>query len=278
MQLVHKQPCLSGYLQVYEHNAESCHALMRFAVFTPTVVKAQSIPNLIVLPDLYDDHLSFFNYSGILAAADTAGLQVFCADTSPRIRLPDDDAEYGFGLGASYYIDSLQQPWAEHYQMYRYLQEWQALLLANWSFEKTGVMGYGMGGHGALLWAAREPDHFTSLSALNPICALSQSEVGKTALSGYLGITRKKWLAFDAVEQLRQGHWQQPIYIDQAETDSQLLSDRKPELLHQVCAQQQIPLNLKIRLGFQHSAFFVQSFIKEHVHYHVAAWNKHQQR
>ena len=253
-----------GIIEQCQHDSTVCQASMGYAVFEPHQPTTHA---LIILPDLHDRPTDFLIYSGLL---NNANCRLFCPDTSPRVRLEDDTEEPDFGFGASFYLDAVQQPWAEHYQMQSYLDEWLTLLQTQYALDHIGLMGYGMGGHAALAWAARRPATFTSLSAMNPICSLMQSALGQVALNGFLGVAKKRWVEVDAMQLLADSEWQQPIHIDQAETDARLLTDRCPELLHQVCATRGIPLNLKIRLGFDHSAFFVQSFIQAQLQHHQA--------
>jgi len=195
-------------------------------------------------------------------------------DTSPRgDSVPDDpDAAYDFGLGAGFYVDATQDPWAAHYRMWSYVtQELPELLFAQFPADpkRQSIMGHSMGGHGALTIGLRHPDRFKSVSAFAPIVAPSQVSWGQKALGQYLDPDRAAWRAHDAVALIEDGARLPELLVDQGDKDVFLEKELRPELLRQACADAGIPLTLNLQPGYDHSYYFVTTFMADHLAWHA---------
>jgi S-formylglutathione hydrolase len=195
-------------------------------------------------------------------------------DTSPRgLDIPGIADSYDFGVGAGFYVDATEAPWAKNFRMYSYLaQELPALVNAQFAVDpqRAGIFGHSMGGHGALVLALRNPGLFKSVSAFAPIASPMHCPWGEKALAGYLGSDQKAWLAYDSCALIEAQGWQgPPILVDQGASDPFLHSQLKPELLQQACARAQVPLQLHLRTGYDHSYYFIASFIEAHLRFHA---------
>ncbi|MDH3659783.1 MAG: S-formylglutathione hydrolase, partial [Alphaproteobacteria bacterium] len=198
---------------------------------------------------------------------------IVAPDTSPRgVDIPGEDDAYDFGSGAGFYVDSTQQPWAEHYRMYAYItKELPALVNANFPVDadRVGLFGHSMGGHGALTIAFKNPDQYKSVSAFAPICSPMRCPWGEKALTGYLGDDRAAWTDYDATELCKTTEWRSPILVDQGTGDDFLAEQLKPELLSEACRAAALPLTLRMQEGYDHSYYFMASFIGDHIKHHA---------
>jgi S-formylglutathione hydrolase len=202
---------------------------------------------------------------------------IVAPDTSPRgVDLPGEDDAYDFGSGAGFYLNATAEPWARHYRMYAYVtEELPALVEANLPVDpaRQGISGHSMGGHGALICALRNPDRYRSLSAFAPIGAPIRCPWGEKALSGYLGPDRESWRAWDATELAAGSGWATEVLVDQGTADDFLANQLKPELLQAAFAGAGIPLTLRYQAGYDHSYYFMASFMGEHLAHHAAILN-----
>jgi S-formylglutathione hydrolase len=201
------------------------------------------------------------------------GLILVAPDTSPRnTGIVGEDDEWDFGTGAGFYVDATEKPWHQHYQMYSYIvQELPALIAAKFPIQpdKQGIFGHSMGGHGALVCAIRNPQLYKSVSAFAPLTAPMRSPWGQKTFSRYLGSNQETWLNYDASELIQQLGYHSPILIDQGTVDQYLATQLFPEVFEQACNSVNQPLNLRYQTGYDHSYYFISSFMEEHIRHHA---------
>ena len=263
--------CFGGKQGVYRHTSSTLSCDMAFSVFKPD--GAGPFPTVFWLSGLTCTEENFTVKAGAQRVAAELGLMVVAPDTSPRgDGVPDDpDGAYDFGLGAGFYVNATQDPWALHYQMYSYItEELPRIIAASFpsDMKRVGVFGHSMGGHGALTMALKRPDLFKSVSAFAPIVSPIHSPWGRKALTGYLGADETKWRAYDACALIEDGARFDRIMVDQGGADQFLEGQLMPERLETACAQHGIDLNLRIHDGYDHSYYFIASFIEDHLKWH----------
>ncbi len=268
--------CFGGTQFTYQHESAETGTKMRFAAFVPPQAAAGPVPVLWFLSGLTCTEENFTAKAGAQRVAAERGLMLIAPDTSPRGEGVPDDAEkaYDFGLGAGFYVDATQAPWSTHYRMRSYIErELPDLVAAELPADmaRQSIMGHSMGGHGALTIALRNPGRFASVSAFAPICAPLQCPWGEKALGGYLGADRAAWRDYDACALIADGARLPGLLVDQGLADNFLASQLKPGLLEAACAAASIPLTLRRQEGYDHSYFFIASFIEDHLRYHAAA-------
>jgi S-formylglutathione hydrolase len=275
MELVEEHQCFGGVQRVYTHQALSTQCIMRFGLFLPPQAMVQKVPVLYWLSGLTCSEQNFISKAGAQRLAAELGLALVVPDTSPRgIELPGDHDHYDFGLGAGFYVDAIQKPWSKYYQMATYVSdELPALLQQHFPLDHQacGIFGHSMGGHGALTLALKNPNLYRSVSAFSPICAPSQSPWGQKAFTGYLGTDQHLWLDYDASALVAARGWpHQEILIDQGAADPFLQEQLKPELFQDACARAQVALNLRLHQAYDHSYYFIASFIDDHLRFHAS--------
>jgi S-formylglutathione hydrolase len=193
-------------------------------------------------------------------------------DTSPRVRLPGDDASWDFGLAAGFYVDATQAPWSTHYRMYSYVtHELPRLIAAEFPADgsRQGIFGHSMGGHGALVCALRNPDRYRSLSAFAPIAAPMRCPWGRKAFGGYLGPEEATWLDYDASVLVAQRPFHAPILVDQGTADRFLAEQLNPEVFAEACRRSGQAFELRMHSGYDHGYYFIQTFMDEHLRWHA---------
>jgi S-formylglutathione hydrolase len=263
-----------GELTRYRHYSSSLKCEMVFALFTPPQAKTQDVPLLWWLSGLTCNDENFCQKAGAFNKAAELGLAIICPDTSPRgLDLQGEHDSYDFGSGAGFYLNATLLPWVEHYRMYDYVvSELPSIVAKLFAFNgKQSISGHSMGGHGALTIALKNPKTFTSVSAFAPITNPSQCPWGQKAFNGYLGSDENLWKAYDTCELIKQGARVPDILIDQGESDNFLIEQLKPENLIAVCAQAGQSLTLRQQPGYDHSYYFISTFIEEHLIYHANA-------
>lgn len=265
--------CFDGIQSVYSHYATTLGCDMRFAVYLPDNVSAA--PCLFWLSGLTCTEENFITKAGAQRLASELGLLIVAPDTSPRGEgVPDDpDGAYDFGLAAGFYVDATESPWATHYQMRSYIEsELFELIMTELPVDRTkiGIFGHSMGGHGALTMALRNPAQFRSVSAFAPICSPLNCPWGHKALGGYLGDDQSSWRAYDSCALIEDGARVDAILVDQGDQDGFLAEQLKPELLAAACSSAGIPLELRHQAGFDHSYYFIASFVEDHLRWHHA--------
>jgi S-formylglutathione hydrolase len=273
---VSENKCFGGRQLRYSHLSDACNCDMTFAIFLPPQAEAGRVPVLYWLSGLTCTDENFVAKAGAQQYAAEHGIAVVAPDTSPRgAGVPDDpEGAYDFGLGAGFYVNATQTPWSGHYHMYDYVvQELPEVVNGNFAVdpERQSIFGHSMGGHGALTVALRNPGRFRSVSAFAPIVTPTQVPWGQKALGGYLGADRKAWKAHDTCELIATAGERLPLLIDQGDADQFLEEQLKPELLKSACEAHDHPLTLRMQPGYDHSYFFMASFMKDHFAHHGAA-------
>lgn len=268
------QKCFNGWQQRFSHQSEVLSCAMNFSVYLPPQAQDHAVPVLYWLSGLTCTDENFVQKAGAQKYAAKYGVAIVAPDTSPRGGEVPDDAEgkIDFGHGAGFYLNATQQPWAKHYRMYDYItEELPAIINANFlvDSERVGILGHSMGGHGALTIGLKNPHQYHSISALAPICAPMQCAWGEKAFSHYLGSDRNTWRDYDACELIASAKSKRPLLVDQGAADPFLQQQLKPELLRAVCDKANYPLQLHVHDGYDHSYFFVASFIEPHIRFHA---------
>ena len=272
--LLERHPCFGGVQEVWEHASEATGTPMRFALFTPP--KPGPRPTLWFLSGLTCSEQNVITKGGLQQHAARLGLALVCPDTSPRgLNLPGEADRWDFGVGASYYVDATQSPWAAHYRMERWLiHELPALLaehLPRIDLGRQSVTGHSMGGHGALILALRHPGRFRSVSAIAPICHPSACPWGEHAFTQLFGEDPALWAAHDATALLRGGAKAPPLFIDQGAADPFLETQLRPDDLAAACAESGQLLTLRRWPGYDHGYYFVATVAGDHVEHAAAA-------
>ncbi len=250
---------------------------MKFAVYVPPQAENGPVPLLYYLSGLTCTEKNFIEKAGAQRYAAEHGLMLVAPDTSPRgVNIPGEDESWDFGSGAGFYVNATEEPWAQHYQMYDYVTlELPALIKKAFSVKDAGIFGHSMGGHGALICGLKNPDQYASVSAFSAIAAPSQCTWGQKAFTGYLGADRQKWAVYDATELVKLGHkTNAPILIDQGADDSFLSQGQLlPEVFAAACEQAGQSVTLRMQPGYDHSYYFIASFMGEHIRHHAAVLN-----
>ncbi len=266
---------LHGGWQIrFQHHSASLNCDMIFSVFLPPQAETARVPVLYWLSGLTCTDENFAQKAGAQRLASELGLAIVCPDTSPRgTSLPGEHDDWDFGSGAGFYINSTQAPWSDHYQMFDYVdRELPALVQAELPVtDKRSVSGHSMGGHGALMCALKDPHSWQSVSAFAPICHPSESPWGVKAFSRYLGEDRNAWRDWDATQLVCSVGKQLHILIDQGSDDVFLGEELKPGNLEQACICTHHPLQVRMQKGYDHSYYFIASFIDDHLRYHAKA-------
>lgn len=275
LKLTSEYKCFGGKVCFYSHFSSSCNGEMRFAVYQPPQASQEPVPILYFLSGLTCTEENFMVKAGAQRWAAEYGLMLVTPDTSPRnTGIPGEDDDWDFGTGAGFYVDATTQPWRSHYQMYSYVvQELPALITANFPVqtEKQGIFGHSMGGHGALVCAMRNPKLYKSVSAFAPITAPMHCPWGQKAFSRYLGTNQETWREYDASELVKNLRYNSSILIDQGTADKFLVEQLLPEVFEQACKEVNQPLNLRYQEGYDHSYYFIASFIEDHIRHHAIA-------
>ena len=273
MELVSENLCFGGRQLRYCHSSKTLSCNMHFSVFLPPMAQVRPVPAIYWLSGLTCTDENFVTKAGAQRMAAELGLAVIAPDTSPRGEgVPDDPAAaYDLGLGAGFYVNATQAPWSQNYRMYDYVvDELPACIsdhLPDIDLSKVSIMGHSMGGHGALMIALRNPSRYASASAFAPICAPSQCPWGTKALTHYLGDNKESWRAYDTVDLIAQAEHAVPMRVDQGGADQFLGEQLMPEKLA-AAAPSGYPLSLHQHPGYDHSYFFIASFIEQHLRFH----------
>ena len=271
---VSRSKCFGGIQGVYSHESRETGCVMRFGVFLPPQAEARKGPVLYWLSGLTCTEENFIVKGGAQRVAAELGLAIVVPDTSPRgLKIPGENDNYDFGLGAGFYVDATQAPWSRGYRMYSYVvKELPALIESEFPVDsaRAGIFGHSMGGHGALTIALKNPAYYKSVSAFAPICSAMRSPWGEKALTGYLGADRALWRDYDASALIESRGWKGPaLLVDQGTSDQFLESQLKPELLKEACTRAGVSLDLRLQEGYDHSYFFIASFIEDHLRFHA---------
>jgi S-formylglutathione hydrolase len=270
-----EQRCFGGVQGFYRHHSEAAAGPMRFGVFVPEQAARSPRPALYYLAGLTCTEETFAIKAGAQRMAAALGLALVTCDTSPRTaRHPGDDESWDFGLGAGFYLDATREPWRQSYRMDTYVtRELPGLVERQFPVAPgaRGIFGHSMGGHGALALALRNPGLYRSVSAFAPVVAPSQVPWGQKAFAGYLGPDRAAWAAYDACALVRARPLPLEIVIDVGTADKFLDAQLRPELFEAACAEAGQRLTLRRRPGYDHSYYFIASFVDEHLVHHARA-------
>jgi S-formylglutathione hydrolase len=264
-----------GVQGVYRHASPSTGTDMTFSVFVPPHAAGARLPVVWYLSGLTCTHANVTDKGEFRALCAELGLIFVAPDTSPRgDGVPDDpDGAYDFGLGAGFYVDATQAPFDQHYRMWSYITEELPAIIAEHfpaDLARQAITGHSMGGHGALTIALSHPERFKSASAFAPIVAPSQVPWGHKALGGYLGDDKAAWRRHDAVALIEDGARFGELLVDQGSADQFLTEQLRPELLQAACADAGIVLTLNLREGYDHSYYFISTFMADHLRWHAA--------
>ena len=266
--------CHGGVQGFYRHGSEKIGLPMRLAVYRPPAAAQDRVPVLFYLSGLTCTEENFTIKAGAQRLAAEHGFMLVVPDTSPRESgIEGEDDDWAFGTGAGFYLDATLAPWSRHYRMESYVaKELPALVREAFPADgrRMGVFGHSMGGHGAISLALNHPGLFRSVSALAPMNALMDCSLGRAALARYLGDDREAWRRYDVADLIRRGHRCPPLLVDQGSED-EFLPELLPEALREACAAAGQPLTLNMREGYDHSYWFVQSFMAGHFAHHAAA-------
>ncbi|WP_298924222.1 S-formylglutathione hydrolase [uncultured Ramlibacter sp.] len=279
MELLSAHACFGGEQRFYSHASNEVGLPMRFSVFLPPQPRIKAlgkVPALVYLAGLTCTEETFAMKAGAQRLAVDAGIILIAPDTSPRgANAPGESADWDFGVGAGFYLDATQQPWAKHWRMESWIvRELLPLLVKELPIadDRIGISGHSMGGHGALTLALRHPDVFRSVSAFAPIASPTRCPWGVKAFSGYLGEDKNEWAKHDAsllMAASSSAPYPEGILIDQGLNDKFLDEQLKPEFFEQACAQVGQPLELRRHAGYDHGYYFVQSFLADHIAHHA---------
>ena len=275
-ELLSEHGCFGGVQRFYKHNSRTIGLPMKFSVFLPPQAARGPVPALIYLAGLTCNEETFMIKGGAQRLAAELGLALIAPDTSPRgANVAGESDSWDFGVGAGFYLDATQQPWAKNWRMESYItQELLPLVTTTLAINaaKVGIFGHSMGGHGALTLALRHPGLFNSVSALAPICAPAQCPWGRKAFTGYLGEDESNWAAHDATAlmgKLSSAPYPGGILIDQGLADKFLAEQLHPHLFEVACSSANQQLTLRKHAGYDHGYYFIASFIEDHLRHHA---------
>ncbi len=274
IEILSEQRCFGGLQGFYRHQSPACAGAMRFSVYQPPqALKGTKVPVVTYLAGLTCSEETFVIKAGAQRMAAELGLMLVAPDTSPRgAGLPGEDEDWDFGTGAGFYLDASQEPWNRHYKMYSYMtRDLPAVIEARFPADmaRQGIFGHSMGGHGALTIHLKNPDTYRSVSAFAPIGAPCQCPWGIKAFTGYLGTDRDSWRRHDASELIRARPSAAKLLIDQGSADQFLDEQLKPDLLAAACEAAGQPIELRMQAGYDHSYYFIQSFMEDHLRHHA---------
>jgi S-formylglutathione hydrolase len=279
IKLLSEHTCFGGVQRFLQHDSSAIGLPMRFSVFLPPGADSggQALPVLFYLAGLTCTEETFMTKAGAQRVAAELGMILVAPDTSPRgAGVPGEADSWDFGLGAGFYLDATQEPWARHYRMHSYILELRELVLATLPADgqRIGIFGHSMGGHGALTLALRHPDLFRSVSAFAPIAAPTRCPWGKKAFGGYLGLDEAGWRAHDATELVKDAGkavFPDGILVDQGLGDKFLAEQLYPEAFEEACRAAGQPLTLRRHAGYDHGYYFISTFVEDHLRFHLRA-------
>ena len=273
LERIEHRACFGGWQDVWEHDSSTLGCRMRFGVYLPPQAADGPVPVLYWLSGLTCNEQNFITKAGAQRYAAEHGIALVCPDTSPRGEGVADAESYDLGQGAGFYVNATQPPWAAHYRMHDYVvDELPALVEAHFPVtDARAISGHSMGGHGALVLALRNPGRYRSVSAFSPIVAPSLVPWGQKAFAAYLGEDRDAWDAYDATVLVASASERLSILVDQGDADEFLAGQLQPWRLQAAADATGHPLTLRMQPGYDHSYYFIASFIGEHIAHHAAA-------
>ncbi len=278
IKLKQKHKSFGGSTEFYTHRSEATKTQMTFSVFRPKEEQTSKVPVLVFLSGLTCNEENFITKAGAQQWAADSGMMIICPDTSPRgTDIPGERDDWDFGESAGFYLNATTDLWKANYNMYDYIVNEIPEILESYfnaDMSRVAISGHSMGGHGALVIGLRNPDIFRSISAFSPICAPMQCPWGQKAFTNYLGEDTETWKEYDASELVNNAEVKSEILIDQGTGDKFLEEQLKPEIFEQKCREAGYPLKLRMQTGYDHSYYFVSSFIKDHIEFHIKNLNE----
>lgn len=275
LETISEQRSFGGVQGFYKHTSAANDGTMKFAVYKPPQAERGKVPVLYYLAGLTCTEETFAIKAGAQRLASQLGILLVAPDTSPRnTGIPDEAADWEFGAGAGFYVDATQPPWAKHFRMYSYVtSELPQLIGANFpaDMQRESIFGHSMGGHGALTIALKNPKRYKSVSAFAPIVAPSQVRWGQKALPRYLGADQKAWADYDACQLVARATFPGNILIDQGDADKFLVEELRPQLFDAACRAAGQSLTLRMQPGYDHSYYFIGTFMDDHLKHHASA-------
>lgn len=275
METLSESKCHGGIQKIVRHFSDATNTEMKISIFLPPAAESKSVPVLYFLSGLTCTEENVTAKGGAQRFAAEAGLAFVAPDTSPRgLDLPGEHDDWDFGSGAGFYVDSTEAPWSGHYRMYEYVTEELPRLLRTTQpidTDRASITGHSMGGHGALVVGLRNPERYASISAFAPIVSPTRCPWGERAFSTYLGSDRDSWTGYDASCLVARAPHPHPILIDQGTADGFLAEQLKPELFESACRESGQALTLRMQAGYDHSYFFITSFMADHVEHAAKA-------
>ena len=274
MEQIGANKCFDGRQLRYRHASDTLACDMTFSIFLPPQAQQGPVPLVYWLSGLTCTDENFVAKAGAQRYAAELGLAIVAPDTSPRGDgvADDPDGAWDFGLGAGFYVNATRDPWRKHYRMYDYVvDELPALINKEFPVDaaRVGISGHSMGGHGALTIALKNPGRFRSVTAFSPICSPINCPWGEKALGNYLGLDREAWREYDTTALLAGASEQLPVLVDQGDADNFLAEQLKTPLLKLACAEAGYPMTIRMQEGYDHSYFFIASFIGDHLAFHA---------
>lgn len=273
LNLQNRHRSFNGNVEFYTHNSTSTSTEMVFGIYRPDSEKKEKLPALFFLSGLTCNEQNFITKAGALQWASENNLILVCPDTSPRgTNIPGEFDDWDFGASAGYYVNATTETWKKNYRMYDYTaKELPELVFSNFNIdtEKAAISGHSMGGHGALVVGLRNPDIFKSISAFAPICSPSQCPWGVKAFTNFLGENKELWKEYDASELIKEAKPDRKILIDQGNADKFLEEQLKTHVIQKTAREAGYPLEVRMHEGFDHSYYFISTFIKNHIDFHI---------
>ncbi len=277
-----KNRCFNGEQRYYSHQSSTTKTEMTFSIYLPDeAIAGKTCPAILYLSGLTCSPDNVTHKAHFQQKCSELGMVFIAPDTSPKGDNIANDERYFVGQGASYYVDATEQPWAENFKMHSYIaDEFYDLIRNQFSISSVGITGHSMGGHGAIMFGFKYPSKFVSVSAIAPVCVASESDWGKAAFSEYFGEQAQQqmpWSQFDAAKVVEEAGKQYPsILVDQGAADDFYIDGYlRPEALQQACQKVEQPLTLRYHAGFDHSYYFIQTVIEDHIDHHYNAALSH---
>jgi len=278
METLSETKCFGGVQKTIRHPSEATGTPMQVSIFLPPAAETGPVPVLYFLSGLTCTEENVMTKAGAQRMAAEAGLAFVAPDTSPRgLDLPGEHEDWDFGSGAGFYVDATESPWKSHYRMYEYVTEELPRLIQDTqpiNTQRAAITGHSMGGHGALVIGLRNPDRYASISAFAPIVSPTRCPWGERALSSYLGKDRETWKNYDASLLVAKSTHPHEILIDQGTADGFLVEQLKPELFEAACQTSGQRLELRMQEGYDHSYYFIASFIADHISHAAGALDR----
>lgn len=273
MERTETHAAFGGTQEVWKHQSQAVGCEMKVGVYLPPQAKTQKCPVVYWLSGLTCTEQNFISKANAQKYAAKHGVIIVAPDSSPRGEDVPDDEKYDLGQGAGFYVNATQEPWAKHFQMYDYIvNELPVLIEANFpATQARSIFGHSMGGHGALIIALKNPGRYKSVSAFSPIVAPSQVPWGEKAFGAYLGDDKSTWKEWDTCELIVGAKERLHIFVDQGDSDPFLVEHLQPERLKKACEEADHPLTLRMQPGYDHSYYFIATFIEDHIDFHAKA-------